>query len=46
LAGRYLLEAIFGQGARDNWEDTVLRATGEKLNPDYFVKSLWQTTPL
>jgi peptidyl-dipeptidase A len=46
LAGRYLLEAIFGQGARDDWEDTVLRATGEKLNPDYFVKSLWQTTPL
>jgi peptidyl-dipeptidase A len=46
LAGRYLIEAIFGQGARDDWEDTVLRATGEKLNPDYFVKSLWQTSPL
>ena len=40
LAGRYLLEALFGQGARDNWEDTVLRSTGEKLNPDYFVKAL------
>jgi peptidyl-dipeptidase A len=40
LAGRYLQEAVFSQGARDNWEDTVLRATGEKLNPDYFVKSL------
>lgn len=40
LAGRYLLEAFFSQGARDNWEDTILRATGEKLNPDYFVKSL------
>ena len=40
LSGRYLQEAVFSQGARDNWEDTVLRATGEKLNPDYFVKSL------
>ena len=40
LAGRYLQEAVFSQGARDNWEDTVLRATGERLNPDYFVKSL------
>ena len=40
LAGRYLLETVFGPGARDNWEDTVLGATGEKLNPDYFVKLL------
>lgn len=40
LAGRYLQEAIFGPGARYNWEDTVLGATGEKLNPEYFVKSL------
>ena len=40
LAGRYLLEAVFSQGARDNWEDTVMRATGEKLNPTYFVEAL------
>jgi peptidyl-dipeptidase A len=40
LAGRYLLEAVFNPGARDNWQDTVLRATGEKFNPGYFVKSL------
>jgi peptidyl-dipeptidase A len=40
LAGRYLQEAFFGPGARNNWEDTILGATGEKLNPDYFVKSL------
>jgi len=40
LAGRYLQETVFGQGARDRWEDAVLRATGEKLNSDYFVKSL------
>jgi peptidyl-dipeptidase A len=40
VAGRYLLEAVFGPGARNNWEDTVLGATGERLNPDYFVGSL------
>jgi peptidyl-dipeptidase A len=40
VAGRYLVEAIFGLGARNNWEDTVLTATGERLNPDYFVNSL------
>jgi len=40
VAGRYLREAVFGPGARSRWEDTVLRATGERLNPDYFVNSL------
>jgi peptidyl-dipeptidase A len=40
VSGRYLLEAIFGPGARNNWEDTVLGATGERLDPHYFVKSL------
>ena len=40
MAGRYLQEAVFGPGARNGWEDTVLEATGEMLNPDYFVKSL------
>jgi peptidyl-dipeptidase A len=40
VAGRYLLEAVFGPGARDDWQTTVIRATGEALNPDYFVKSL------
>jgi hypothetical protein len=35
IAGRYLLEIFFGPGARENW-----RATGEPLNPEYFVKSL------
>ena len=39
-AGRYLLEAVFGPGARNAWEDTVLGATGERLNLDYFVESL------
>lgn len=40
LAGRYLQEAVFGPGARENWEGTVIGATGERLNPDYFVESL------
>jgi peptidyl-dipeptidase A len=40
VAGRYLQEAFFGPGARNNWEDTILGATGERLNPDYFVKTL------
>jgi peptidyl-dipeptidase A len=40
VAGRYLLESFFGPGARENWRDTVLRATGEPLNPEHFVTSL------
>jgi peptidyl-dipeptidase A len=43
VAGRYLQEALFGPGARNRWEDTVLGATGERLNPGYFVKSLRQS---
>jgi len=39
-AGRYLLEAVFGPGARENWRDTVLRATGKPLDPAYFVRSI------
>lgn len=40
LAGRYLQEAVFGPGARDDWKTAVLRATGEELNPAPFVESL------
>ncbi len=40
IAGHYLQEAFFGPGARDDWKSTVLRATGEEHNPDYFVKFL------
>ncbi len=40
IAGRYLQEAVFGPGARDDWRTTVLRATGEELNPAYFVETL------
>ncbi len=39
-AGRYLLEAVFGPGARNDWQETVVGATGERLNPGYFVESL------
>ena len=40
VAGRYLLESFFGPGARENWRDTVLRATGEPLDPRHFVHSI------
>ena len=40
VAGRYLLEAVFGPGAREDWRDTVQRATGESMNPQHFVRSL------
>ena len=40
VAGRYLVESFFGPGARETWRDTVLRATGEPLNADHFVRSL------
>jgi len=40
VAGRYLQEAVFGPGARNGWEETVLWATGERLDPAYFVTSL------
>jgi peptidyl-dipeptidase A len=39
-AGRYLLEAVFGPGARESWKETVLRATGEPLDAGYFVRSI------
>jgi peptidyl-dipeptidase A len=40
VAGRYLQESIFGPGARENWRDTVLRATGEPLDAGHFVETL------
>lgn len=40
LSGRYLQEALFGPGARDDWKTTALRATGEPLNLAYFVETL------
>jgi peptidyl-dipeptidase A len=40
VAGRYLLDAVFGPSAREDWRDTVQRATGEPLNPWHFVRFL------
>ncbi|MGH3090380.1 MAG: M2 family metallopeptidase, partial [Rubrobacteraceae bacterium] len=40
MGGRYLIEAVFGPGARENWRATVARATGEEPNPDHFIGSL------
>ena len=40
VAGRYLMEVFFGPGAREDWRDTVLRATGEPLSAGHFVRSL------
>ena len=40
MAGRYLQEAVLGPGARNAWGETVLGATGERLDPKHFVASL------
>ena len=40
VAGRYLVEAFFGPGAHETWRDTVLRATVEEINLDYFANLL------
>jgi peptidyl-dipeptidase A len=36
VAGRYLLDTVFGPGAREDWRDTVQRATGEPPEPAAF----------
>ena len=36
-AGRFLVERIFRLGARYPWNEMLRQATGERLNPDYFV---------
>ncbi len=39
-AGQWLIENFFAPGAGEDWSAHVKTATGEPLNPDYFVKSL------
>ncbi len=39
-AGQWLVENWFHPGAKDNWADHIHLATGEPLNPDYFVQAL------
>lgn len=36
--GRYLRENVFEPGARYHWNEMITRATGEPLNPSYFVE--------
>jgi peptidyl-dipeptidase A len=40
VAGRYLQEALFGPGGRNNWNDTVLGATGKPLSAGHFVGAI------
>jgi peptidyl-dipeptidase A len=39
-AGVWLRERVFHPGARENWQSHVRSATGEPLDPGYFVRSL------
>ena len=36
--GNYLIDRVFESGAAFHWQDTLERATGERLNPGYFVR--------
>ncbi len=40
VAGGYLAQSIFNPGARQNWRDTVIDATGEPLDLAPFVRSI------
>jgi Zn-dependent M32 family carboxypeptidase len=39
-AGRWLKERFFQPGARQDWSAHVASATGEPLDPRYFVEGL------
>ena len=39
-AGRWLLERVFKPGASEDWAGHVRSATGEALNPKYFVRAV------
>ncbi len=36
--GEFLRESVFHPGKRYRWDEMIKRATGEPLNPDYFVE--------
>ncbi len=38
--GRYLVENLYRYGNQLSWEQLIVKATGEPLNPDYFVSQL------
>ena len=39
-AGRWLMERVFKPGASEDWAGHVKTATGEALNPKYFVRAV------
>jgi peptidyl-dipeptidase A len=39
-AGRWLVERVFSPGASLDWRSLIERATGEPLNPRYFIEAL------
>jgi peptidyl-dipeptidase A len=39
-AGRWLIECVFSPGASLDWRALIEKATGESLNPRYFVEAL------
>jgi len=41
-AGEFFRERIFAPGSTLHWNDALEHATGEKLNPDYFVRKFAQ----
>lgn len=43
-AGTFLREQIFHQGSLYHWNDLLERSTGERLNPDYFIKRFVQSS--
>jgi peptidyl-dipeptidase A len=38
--GRYLREKVFHPGAQRHWQDALVYATGERLEPRYFVQDV------
>ena len=38
--GAWLIEQFFQPGNREDWNAHIARATGEPLNPKYFVEAL------
>jgi len=40
--GRYLRQNILAPGARYHWNEMITKATGEPLNPSYFVEQYIQ----
>ena len=37
-AGKFLIDKIFNVGVKYHWNEMISKATGEKLNPKYFIE--------